>query len=155
MICLTTFINTLSTLVTLCFTFLSFSVAFYSGVEVSPPFSHKATLKSVLQTPVGHSTFWKEPCVLYKVINLHQYGDHISNVIKEYLDKLREMPHVPKTSYQRDSLGFCGDANVRGEVQGTRSASVHSVPCYYRVHQLGLLHHSRHVRVRRHVTSNC
>ena len=35
----------------------------------------------------------------------------ISNVIKEYQDKLREMPYVPKTSYQRDSLGYCGDAN--------------------------------------------
>jgi len=36
---------------------------------------------------------------------------HISEVIKEYQDKLREMPFVPKTSYQRDSLGYCGDAN--------------------------------------------
>jgi hypothetical protein len=35
----------------------------------------------------------------------------ISNVIKEYQDKLREMPYVPKTSYQRDSLGYSGDAN--------------------------------------------
>jgi hypothetical protein len=36
---------------------------------------------------------------------------HISNVIKEYQDKLREMPHVPKISYHRDSLGYCGDEN--------------------------------------------
>jgi hypothetical protein len=36
---------------------------------------------------------------------------HISNVIKEYQNKLREMPFVPKTLYQRDSLGYCGDAN--------------------------------------------
>jgi hypothetical protein len=36
---------------------------------------------------------------------------HISNVIMEHQNKLREMPYVPKTSYQRDSLGFCGDAN--------------------------------------------
>ena len=36
---------------------------------------------------------------------------HISNVIKAYQDKLREMPYVPKTSYQRDSMGYCGDAN--------------------------------------------
>ena len=36
---------------------------------------------------------------------------HRSNIIKEYQDKLREMPYVPKTSYQRDSLGYCGDAN--------------------------------------------
>jgi hypothetical protein len=36
---------------------------------------------------------------------------HVSNAIKECQDKLREMPYVPKTSYQRDSLGFCGYAN--------------------------------------------
>ena len=36
---------------------------------------------------------------------------HISEVIKEYQDKLREMPYDPKTSYQRDSLGYCDDAN--------------------------------------------
>ena len=36
---------------------------------------------------------------------------HICNVIKEYQDKLREMPFVPKTSYQRHSLGYCGDTN--------------------------------------------
>ena len=36
---------------------------------------------------------------------------HISNVIKEQQDKLREMPFVPETSYQRDLLGYCGDAN--------------------------------------------
>jgi hypothetical protein len=35
----------------------------------------------------------------------------ISNVIKEYQDKPHEMPFVPKTSYQRDLLGYCGDAN--------------------------------------------
>ena len=53
-------ITTPSTLVTLCFKFLSFSISSYTGVEVSPPFSHKATLRSVLQTPVRH-------CVLRKV----------------------------------------------------------------------------------------
>jgi hypothetical protein len=36
---------------------------------------------------------------------------HISNVIDEYQDKLRVMPFVPKTSYQRDLLGYCGEAN--------------------------------------------
>jgi hypothetical protein len=36
---------------------------------------------------------------------------HITNVIKEYHENLREIPYIPKTSYQRDSLGYCGDAN--------------------------------------------
>ena len=29
---------------------------------------------------------------------------HISNVIKEYQDKLHEMPYVPKRSYQRNEV---------------------------------------------------
>jgi hypothetical protein len=29
---------------------------------------------------------------------------HITNFTKEYQDNLREMPYVPKTSFQRDSL---------------------------------------------------
>ena len=36
---------------------------------------------------------------------------HISNVIRVYEDTLREMPYVTITSYQRDSLGYCGDVN--------------------------------------------
>jgi hypothetical protein len=36
---------------------------------------------------------------------------HITNVIKEYQDILREMPYVPKSPYRRDSLGYSGDAN--------------------------------------------
>jgi hypothetical protein len=35
----------------------------------------------------------------------------ITSVIKEYQDRLREMPYVPKTSFERESLGFCGEAN--------------------------------------------
>jgi hypothetical protein len=35
----------------------------------------------------------------------------ITNVITEYQGKLSEMPFVPKTSYKRFSLGYCGDAN--------------------------------------------
>jgi hypothetical protein len=35
----------------------------------------------------------------------------ITTVIKEYHDKLREMPYVPKTSFERETLGFCGEAN--------------------------------------------
>ena len=35
----------------------------------------------------------------------------ITEFIKVYLDRLHEMRYVHKTSYQRDSLGFCGDAN--------------------------------------------
>jgi hypothetical protein len=38
--------------------------------------------------------------------------NHITNVIKEYQAKLRDMPFIPKVSYQRDSLGFRGDANT-------------------------------------------
>jgi hypothetical protein len=34
---------------------------------------------------------------------------HKSNAIKEYREKLREMPHVPITTYHRDLLGNCGD----------------------------------------------
>lgn len=36
---------------------------------------------------------------------------HITNIIKEYRDELHEMSYVPKISYQRDSLGYCSDAN--------------------------------------------
>jgi hypothetical protein len=32
-------------------------------------------------------------------------------VIKAYHDKLREMPYVPKISFERESQGFCGEAN--------------------------------------------
>ena len=48
--------------------------------------------------------------MLCKVIKLHKYGASLSNVIKVYQDKLREMSFVPKISYQRDSLGYCGEA---------------------------------------------
>jgi hypothetical protein len=34
-----------------------------------------------------------------------------TNFIKEYQDTLREKYYVPKTSFQRESLGFCGDAH--------------------------------------------
>jgi hypothetical protein len=37
---------------------------------------------------------------------------HITNVIKEYQYKLREMPYAPKTCFQRHSPGYCGDANT-------------------------------------------
>jgi len=36
---------------------------------------------------------------------------HISTIIKDYQDTIRETPYVPKTSFQRHSLGFNGDAN--------------------------------------------
>jgi hypothetical protein len=35
----------------------------------------------------------------------------IATVIKEYQNTLREMPYVPKTSFERESLGFSGEAN--------------------------------------------
>jgi hypothetical protein len=35
----------------------------------------------------------------------------MTTVIKKYQDELREMPNVPKTSFERESLGFCGEAN--------------------------------------------
>ena len=35
----------------------------------------------------------------------------ITTVVKEYQDKLREIPYDPKTSFERESLGFCGEAN--------------------------------------------
>jgi hypothetical protein len=36
---------------------------------------------------------------------------HITNIIKEYQEKLNEMAFVPKTSYSRDTLGYSGDVN--------------------------------------------
>ena len=36
---------------------------------------------------------------------------NVSNIIKEYQDRLREIPYVPKTSFRRDLLGYCGNAN--------------------------------------------
>jgi hypothetical protein len=50
-------IITPSTLVKLCFTFLSFSISSYTEVEVSPPFPHKATEKEYYkhQFPNVHS----------------------------------------------------------------------------------------------------
>jgi len=35
----------------------------------------------------------------------------ITTVIKEYHDSLHEMPHVPKTSFRRDSLRYSGEGN--------------------------------------------
>jgi len=35
----------------------------------------------------------------------------ITDIIKDYQDRLREMPYVPKTSFRLDSLGYCGDVN--------------------------------------------
>jgi len=35
----------------------------------------------------------------------------ISGIIKDYQERLLEMPYVPQTSFRRDSLGFCGVAN--------------------------------------------
>ena len=34
-----------------------------------------------------------------------------TRIIKDYPERLREMPYVPQTSFRRDSLGYCGDAN--------------------------------------------
>ena len=35
----------------------------------------------------------------------------ITNIIKDYQDRVRELPYVPVTSFGRDSLGYPGDAN--------------------------------------------
>jgi hypothetical protein len=35
----------------------------------------------------------------------------VTCIIKDYQERLREMPDVPQTSFRRDSLGYCGDAN--------------------------------------------
>jgi len=34
----------------------------------------------------------------------------VQRIIKDYQERLREMPYVPQTSFLRDSLGYCGDA---------------------------------------------
>jgi len=36
---------------------------------------------------------------------------HITHIIKDYQERLHEMPYVPQTSFRRDSLVYCGDAN--------------------------------------------
>ena len=35
----------------------------------------------------------------------------IANIIKDYQDRVRELPFVPTTSFRRHSLGYPGDAN--------------------------------------------
>ena len=35
----------------------------------------------------------------------------ITHTIKDYHERLREMPYVPQTSFRRDSLGYCGELN--------------------------------------------
>ena len=35
----------------------------------------------------------------------------ITTITKDYQDRLRDMPYVPKTSFQWDLLGFRSDAN--------------------------------------------
>jgi len=37
----------------------------------------------------------------------------IAHTIKDYQERLCEVPFVPQTSFRRDSLGYCGDANER------------------------------------------
>jgi hypothetical protein len=49
---------------------------------------------------------------VFFVCNLvYNMVEHITNVIKEYQAKLSQLPFLPKTSFQRDSLGCRGDAN--------------------------------------------
>jgi hypothetical protein len=38
--------------------------------------------------------------------------EHITIFIKEYQAKLSQLPFLPKTSYQRNSLGFSGDVII-------------------------------------------
>jgi len=35
----------------------------------------------------------------------------ITHTIKDYQERLREVPYVPPTSFRRDSLRYCGEAN--------------------------------------------
>jgi hypothetical protein len=80
---------------------------------------------------------------------------HISNVIKENQDKLREMPYVPKTSYQRDSLGYCGNANKTFLVYLFSNSAI----CIRFLKDAGLIRSKVQCnscgRDRRHVTSSC
>jgi hypothetical protein len=86
-----------------------------SGVEVLPPFCHTATfISTVLDNLCSQASLKRQlpvvlpadaaGCYTEGQILVHMVH-HITNVIKEYQDKLRELLYVPKTPYQRDSLG--------------------------------------------------
>ena len=86
--------------------FLSFLKCCYSGLEVLPPFLHRFI-------PKRNSVY----CFVLVAVSVALRNQsvnmvqRISNIIKEYQDILREKPYVLKTYFQRDSMGFSGDAN--------------------------------------------
>ena len=51
-------------------------------------------------------------CVFYsEALLVSNMMQRITNIIKEYQDRVRELPYVPATSFRRDSLGYPCDAN--------------------------------------------
>ena len=48
-------------------------------------------------------------CEALLVFNMVQ---RITNIIKDYQERLRELPYVPTTSFRRDSLVYPSDANI-------------------------------------------
>ena len=80
---------------------------------------------------------------------------HISNVIKEYQDKLHEMPFVLKPLYQRDLLEYWGEAN---KTFLTFLFSNSAIGIQF-LKDVGLIHCKLECnscgRDRRHVTSSC
>ena len=92
------------------FIFLALDIV--GGVEVFSSLSHWATLTSVFHTVVRHCCFTAVGCVCYREALLgFKMVQRITNIIKDYQDRVRELPYVPATSFGRDSLGYPGDAN--------------------------------------------
>jgi hypothetical protein len=96
-----------------CHDLLFFFFYYFSkcGFEVYPPASRNATPTSVFVMAVRHcySTIVVVCTSLCFVsLNLVQ---RITQIIKDYQERVREMPCVPKTFLWRDSLGYPGDAN--------------------------------------------
>ena len=96
------------------FIYFIFLNSWYSGggVEVFPPLSPWATLTSVFHTVVRHCSFTAVGCVCYSEALLgFKMVQRITNITKDYQDRVRKLPYVPATSFGRDSLGYPGDAN--------------------------------------------
>ena len=86
---------------------------FLKGVEVSGlfPIRLRSQALSYASSPfvfhAVHSMCYSESQISENMVHRN------CNIIKEFQDRLRELPYVPKTSFRRDSLGYCSDANKR------------------------------------------
>jgi len=86
-------------------------INFYSGIYVLAPFFPKITPTRVFTTTVSDNDSWQMQrfcdTVWKSFITMVQ---HITSVIQEYQEGLNQMPYVPRTSFQRASVGHSGDA---------------------------------------------